>query len=82
MAAAVPPAAWRRRAHQARVADALVRAAWLVARGLRGRFGGVWRVPATILYPSREVRDTVIKSGMEHGAAECYAKLAEVFAAG
>jgi len=33
---------------------------------------------ATILYPSREVRDAVIQSGMEHGAAESYDKLAEV----
>jgi uncharacterized protein YndB with AHSA1/START domain len=35
---------------------------------------------ATILYPSREVRDAVIKSGMEHGAAESYDKLAEMLA--
>jgi uncharacterized protein YndB with AHSA1/START domain len=33
---------------------------------------------ATILYPSKEVRDIVIKSGMEHGAAESYDKLAEL----
>jgi len=33
---------------------------------------------ATVLYPSREVRDAVIKSGMEHGAAETYDKLAEL----
>jgi uncharacterized protein YndB with AHSA1/START domain len=33
---------------------------------------------ATILYPSRKVRDAVIKSGMEHGAAESYDKLAEL----
>jgi uncharacterized protein YndB with AHSA1/START domain len=33
---------------------------------------------ATILYPSKEVRDAVIKSGMEHGAAESYDKLAEL----
>lgn len=36
---------------------------------------------ATIEYPSKEVRDIVIKSGMEHGAAESYDKLAEVLAA-
>jgi hypothetical protein len=36
---------------------------------------------ATILYPSREVRDAVIKSGMEHGAAESYDKLAELLSA-
>ena len=35
---------------------------------------------ATIEYPSKEVRDIVIKSGMEHGAAESYDKLAEVLA--
>lgn len=35
---------------------------------------------ATILYPSRRVRDAVIKSGMEHGAAESYDKLAELLA--
>jgi uncharacterized protein YndB with AHSA1/START domain len=35
---------------------------------------------ATILYPSKEVRDAVIESGMEHGAAESYDKLAEMLA--
>ena len=35
---------------------------------------------ATVLYPSQEVRDIVIKSGMEHGAAESYDKLAETLA--
>src|SRR5258706_685623 len=35
---------------------------------------------ATVLYPSQEVRDAVIKSGMEHGAAESYDKLAECLA--
>ena len=33
---------------------------------------------ATVLYPSKEVRDAVIKSGMEHGAAETYDRLAEL----
>jgi uncharacterized protein YndB with AHSA1/START domain len=33
-----------------------------------------------ILYQSQEIRDAVIKSGMEHGAAECYDKLAELLA--
>lgn len=33
---------------------------------------------ATVLYPSREVRDIVLKSGMEHGAAESYDKLGEL----
>jgi len=35
---------------------------------------------ATILYPSKEVRDAVIESGMENGAAESYDKLAEMLA--
>src|SRR5437899_5503263 len=35
---------------------------------------------ATVLYPSKEVRDIVIQSGMEHGAAESYDKLAELLA--
>ena len=34
----------------------------------------------TVQYASREIRDAVIKSGMEHGAAECYDKLAEMLA--
>ncbi len=34
-------------------------------------------VTVTVLYPSQEVRDAVIKSGMEHGAAESYDRLAE-----
>ncbi len=38
---------------------------------------GATTLTATILYPSKEVRDAVIKSGMEHGAAESYDKLAE-----
>lgn len=36
---------------------------------------------ATVEYPSKEVRDAVIKSGMEHGAAESYDKLAELLLA-
>ena len=32
---------------------------------------------ATVRYPSRQVRDAVIDSGMEHGAAESYDRLAE-----
>jgi uncharacterized protein YndB with AHSA1/START domain len=35
---------------------------------------------ATVLSPSREVRDAMIQSGMEHGAAESYDKLAELLA--
>src|SRR6266849_1588664 len=40
--------------------------------------GGKTTLTATVLYPSQEVRDIVIKSGMEHGAAESYDKLAEL----
>jgi uncharacterized protein YndB with AHSA1/START domain len=35
---------------------------------------------ATVLYPSKEIRDIVIQTGMEHGAAESYDKLAELLA--
>jgi uncharacterized protein YndB with AHSA1/START domain len=42
--------------------------------------GGRTTMTATILYASQEVRDAVINSGMEHGAAESYDKLAEVLA--
>ena len=33
---------------------------------------------ATIDYGTKEIRDAVVKSGMEHGAAESYDKLAEM----
>ncbi len=39
--------------------------------------GGKTTLTATIVYPSKDVRDMVISSGMEHGAAETYDKLAE-----
>jgi uncharacterized protein YndB with AHSA1/START domain len=42
--------------------------------------GGKTTLTATVLYPSQEVRDAVIQSGMEHGAAESYDKLAELLA--
>jgi uncharacterized protein YndB with AHSA1/START domain len=42
--------------------------------------GGQTTLTATVLYPSREVRDLVLQSGMEHGAAESYDKLAELLA--
>ena len=42
--------------------------------------GGKTTLTATVLYPSQEIRDIVIKSGMEHGAAESYDKLAELLA--
>jgi uncharacterized protein YndB with AHSA1/START domain len=42
--------------------------------------GGKTTLTATVLYPSQEIRDMVVKSGMEHGAAESYDKLEELFA--
>jgi uncharacterized protein YndB with AHSA1/START domain len=42
---------------------------------------GKTTLTGTIRYPSQEIRDRVVKSGMEHGAAECYDKLAEMLAA-
>jgi uncharacterized protein YndB with AHSA1/START domain len=42
--------------------------------------GGKTTMTATILSPSKEVRDAVIQSGMEHGAAETYDRLAELLA--
>ena len=42
---------------------------------------GKTTMTATVLYPSQEVRDAVVRSGMEHGAAESYDKLAELLAA-
>jgi uncharacterized protein YndB with AHSA1/START domain len=44
--------------------------------------GGQTTLTATVLYPSKEVRDIVIQTGMEHGAAESYDKLAELLAEG
>jgi uncharacterized protein YndB with AHSA1/START domain len=41
---------------------------------------GKTTLQATVLYPSKEVRDAVIASGMEHGAAESYDKLNDMFA--
>ncbi|HEV3197171.1 MAG TPA: SRPBCC family protein [Bryobacteraceae bacterium] len=40
--------------------------------------GGKTTLTATVLYPSPEVRDIVLKTGMEHGAAESYDRLAEI----
>jgi uncharacterized protein YndB with AHSA1/START domain len=39
---------------------------------------GKTTLTCSILYPSKEVRDMVIQSGMEHGAAETYDRLAEI----
>jgi len=41
---------------------------------------GKTTMTATILYLSQEVRDAVLKSGIEHGAAETYDRLAEMLA--
>jgi len=41
---------------------------------------GKTTLTATVLSPSKEVRDAVLKSGMEHGAAETYDRLAELLA--
>jgi uncharacterized protein (TIGR03086 family) len=41
---------------------------------------GKTTMTVTVLYPSQEVRDAVAQSGMEHGAAESYDKLAEAIA--
>ena len=39
---------------------------------------GKTTLTVTVLYPSKEVRDIVLQSGMEHGAAESYDKLADL----
>jgi uncharacterized protein YndB with AHSA1/START domain len=39
---------------------------------------GKTTLTATARYESKEVRDAVIESGMEHGAAETYDRLAEL----
>lgn len=41
---------------------------------------GKTRLTVTALYPSREVRDTVLETGMEKGAAISYDRLEEVVA--
>ena len=41
---------------------------------------GKTTMTATVEYPSKEVRDIVLQSGMEHGAAESYDKLAGLLA--
>jgi len=42
--------------------------------------GGQTTLTSTLLFPSQEVRDMLIKSGMTSGAAETYDKLAEYLA--
>jgi uncharacterized protein YndB with AHSA1/START domain len=41
---------------------------------------GKTTLTVTVEYPSREIRDIVLNSGMANGAAECYDKLAEMLA--
>jgi uncharacterized protein YndB with AHSA1/START domain len=41
---------------------------------------GKTTLTVTVLYDSKEVRDAVLQSGMEHGAAESYHRLAELLA--
>ena len=42
--------------------------------------GGKTTLTSTLLFPSQEVRDTLLKSGMTNGAAETYDRLAEYLA--
>ena len=42
---------------------------------------GKTTMTVTVAYPSREVRDMVAASGMEHGAAESYDRLADLLSA-
>jgi uncharacterized protein YndB with AHSA1/START domain len=42
--------------------------------------GGTTTMTSTSSYPSQEIRDMVINTGMEHGAAETYDRLAEYLA--
>lgn len=39
---------------------------------------GKTTLTATLVFPSQEIRDAVIETGMEHGAAESYDRLAEM----
>jgi uncharacterized protein YndB with AHSA1/START domain len=42
---------------------------------------GKTTLTGTVLYESKIIRDAVVASGMEHGAAESYDRLAEILAA-
>ena len=42
--------------------------------------GGQTTLTLTVIYPSKEARDGALKSGMEHGMAVGYDRLAELFA--
>jgi uncharacterized protein YndB with AHSA1/START domain len=49
-----------------------------IVTGVLVEQAGRTTLTGTVLYQSQEIRDAVIKSGMEHGAAETYDKLAEL----
>jgi uncharacterized protein YndB with AHSA1/START domain len=49
-----------------------------VVTGVLVERDGKTTLTGTVLYESKEIRDAVIGSGMEHGAAESYDKLAEL----
>jgi len=49
-----------------------------IVTGVLVEKAGRTTLTGTVLYQSQEIRDAVIKSGMEHGAAETYDKLAEL----
>jgi uncharacterized protein YndB with AHSA1/START domain len=51
-----------------------------IVTGVLTEEGGKTTLTVTVVYPSPEVRDTVLQAGMEHGAAESYDKLAEILA--
>jgi uncharacterized protein YndB with AHSA1/START domain len=51
--------------------ESLVTAVW-------AEHAGKTTLTLTILYESKEIRDAVVKSGLEHGAAESYDRLAEL----
>ena len=44
--------------------------------------GGRTTLTSTVRYPSKQIRDAVISSGVEHGVAESYDRLAALLAAG
>jgi uncharacterized protein YndB with AHSA1/START domain len=52
----------------------------LLVTTLLSEQGGKTTFTARLLFPSREVRDLLVKSGMTTGAAETYDKLAELLA--
>jgi len=53
-------------------------AGWLLNR--RVKQNGVTTLTTTVRYESREVRDAVLKSGMERGVAASYDRLAKLLA--